>query len=1024
MVVRFGDFELDVARYELRRDGKVVPLERRIFNLIEYLVANTDRVVSKHELLAEVWQGRHVAEGSLSVAVAAARRALADNAASQRVIRTCHGRGYQFVLARDNGTEPSAGISKATYPDPSYSAFVGRSSEIGELAQAAARADRGQSTLLLISGEPGIGKTRLLDEFLRIAQGFDVATFIGRCAESGDAPAMWPWTQVFRSLHNRHRGDWTNRLSPRHASALAMVLPESLQVDDALGPSIESPEVARFQLYEGLLEALTQFIGTRKTLIALDDLHRADEATLGLLRFAARELRQAPVIFVGTHRISEVRQSPGLSRVLAELAREPQSVSIVLGGLTSLETNDLFERLCSRKPSAHELSRVYLQTGGNPFFIRQLAALLVSTTASPSEGSDGSLPLTLRHAILEQIGGLSQTARGVLATAAVIGREFSLQTLSILSGLDGIEFDAALDELLDSQVLRRGSDELDRLAFAHILVRDALYEHLGLTERRDMHERIARLLAAKYGTASETHVGEIAYHLFEAQTQQALTETRVLSETAARAAALRSAHDDAERHYRRALAALKATDSTNENEQCRLLLALGTEQCRSGNRSAAKDTFAKAARMGRSLGAAEDLARAALGVAPGFLAAEAGASDRFLEDLLEEALATVESTVPSLRARVAARLAIALHWSESNQRMREAISLARDISERIDDPGARLQVLFARWFCEWNHETFDERSRLADEIQSRAEAMRDREMILMGMMLRQVGMLERGEITAFDASFESFANLASELRQPQSLWYTPLYRSMRALLDGGMTRALSFQSDLAAVAARVEDANAFHSLVAQSSILHWEIGGLEGAIGGLIEGARRYPAIRGFRAAVAWAYSKTSRLSEARREFECLASADFTDVPERFDWTAAVTLSAEVACDLGDKARARSLYDLLDPLRRRFLFIGLGVASFGSADRLLGRLSETMGRFEQAEAHFQVAVERNAAAGAHAWTAHSKFEYALLLARAGGAARRDYRVRMASEALETATDLGLLGLKARAEAFLQSAPAD
>jgi tetratricopeptide (TPR) repeat protein len=285
-------------------------------------------------------------------------------------------------------------------------------------------------------------------------------------------------------------------------------------------------------------------------------------------------------------------------------------------------------------------------------------------------------------------------------------------------------------------------------------------------------------------------------------------------------------------------------------------------------------------------------------------------------------------------------------------------------------------------------------------------------------------MLERGEITAFDASFASFSNLASELRQQQSLWYTPLYRSMRALLDGSMARALSLQSDLAAVAARVEDANAFHSLVAQSSILNWEIGSLDGAIDGLIEGTRRYPAIRGFRAAVAWAYSKTSRLSEARREFECLASAGFSDVPERFDWTAAVTLSAEVACDIGDKARAWRLYDLLDPLRRRFLFIGLGVASFGSADRLLGRLSETMGRFEQAEAHFQVAVERNAAAGAHAWTAHSKLDYALLLARTGGAARRDYRVRMASEALETATDLGLVGLKERAEAFLQGARAD
>jgi len=363
---------------------------------------------------------------------------------------------------------------------------------------------------------------------------------------------------------------------------------------------------------------------------------------------------------------------------------------------------------------------------------------------------------------------------------------------------------------------------------------------------------------------------------------------------------------------------------------------------------------------------------------------------------------------------------MAIHWSDARSRMREAIAIARDTADRIDEPRTKLHVLVARWFCEWNHGQFDERSDLADRILSSAEAIRDREMILMGMMLRQVSMLERGEISAFDSSFGSFASLASELRQPQSLWYTSLYRSMRALLDGRTSRALELQSEFASVAARVEDANAFHSLVAQSCILASDMGTLATGITSLVEGAARFPGILAFRAAVAWAYVKTGSQAEARREFAPLAHAGFSDLPERFDWPTAVALCAEVACDLGDTQRAATLFRLLEPLGNRFLFVGLGVASFGSAARLLGRLSETMGRAEQAEAYFRAAVERNAAAGAHAWTAHTKLDYALLLARTGGEVRRDYRVQLASEVLETATDLGLVTLRRRAESFLET----
>ena len=1022
MIIRFGDYELDGSRYELRRAGVPVPIERRVFDLVLYLAINSFRVVPKAELLSEVWSGRHVADASVSVAVTAARRALGDDPTKQAVIRTCHGRGYQFVSPCDPDTATSPSIAERSHDlGRDQADLVGRTIEVASISGAVSRLIEGQSTLLLISGEPGIGKTRLLDELISIgtARRLDIVT--GRCAESGNAPAMWPWTQVFRSLIQSRSAAWADRLLPRHLQSLAMLVPEVLPESLHIQPATESAETARFQLFESLLESLVVLLENRAAFVALDDLHRADHSTLRFFRFAARELRRHPLVFVGTYRHGELRSSQIHTDVLAELAREPHSVALNLEGLNESETMQLFKRLSSAQLSAQEENQVYAQTGGNPFFIRQLASIFRCDPGRSMRPEEGSLPPTLRLAILGQISALSRDARHALSAAAVIGREFSPLILAAVVDLDRARLDAALDELLDSQVLRRFSDGTDSLRFMHILVRDALYGEIGLADRRTLHERIGRSLAPFHHDSAAQHAGGVAYHLFQAQTPESLSDAKLLCETAAQAAATRSAHDDSERHYLLALEALRLTDPSNETERCRLLLALGTEQCRSGNRTGAKETFSTAASIARSLGATEAVARAALGVAPGFLAAEAGASDAFLEDLLSEALASLNRSSSALRARVAARLAMALHWSEAKARTHSLLALARESVDAVDDPGTHLHVLVARWFCEWHHERFDERSVLADEIQSTAEFIHDREMTLMGMMLRQVGMLERGDLVAFDASLEAFSRLAADLRQPQSLWYTPLYCSMRALLDGATERAMRLQAELATVVARIEDANAFHSLIAQSSILAWEMGTLASSISGLVEGARRYPTIAGFRAAVSWAHAKTDREPEARRELDTLARSQFSDFSERFDWPTAAALCSEVACDLGDRPRAADLYEILRPLRERFLLVGLGVASFGSASRLLARLAETMGRPDLAEGHFRVAIERNAAAGAHAWTAHSKFEYALLLARTGGPAGRDYRVQLASEALETASDLGLVSLRGRVESFLEDA---
>ncbi len=1025
MIIRFGNYELDDARFELRRAGSVVSVERRVFDVILLLVKNADRVVSKAELLAAVWTDRHVEEGSISVAIAAARRALGDDAITQRMIRTCRGRGYQFAPTPAQDPEPSESPdSDCSASDALRLDFVGRSNEIAMLTEAARGLHRGQSALFLLSGEPGIGKTRLLDEFFIGADRLDLLVTIGRCPESGDAPAMWPWAQVLRSLQKQKPGDLSSRLSPRSARALAMIAPESVVAEWGPGTQSGYPEVPRFQLYEGLLEAIELYADRAELVIALDDVHRADTSTLGFLRFAARELRHRPILFLATHRIGELRGCPFHSQTLAELAREPHATLLRLQGLGPDETTKLFSRLTSESAHAKTKDEIFRKTAGNPFFIRQLATLAATSRGDGETASEVSLPPTLRHAILQQMAGLNSTSRAVLAAAAVIGRDFCVRTLADVVDLDALQLNTALGELVDSSILQRDLAEPGRLSFAHVLVRDALYEETAIADRRLLHEQIGRSFVAQFGTLSETHIAEIAYHLFEAQTPETIAEALSFNEIAARAASARSAHDVAERHYLRALQALDLTDAANETSRCRLLLSLGKEQCRAGVRSEAKRTFARAATLARTIGSAEELGDAALGVAPGFLAVEVGVADAFLEDLLQESLDHLGDGNPALRARLAARLAMALHWTDAQDRMHQSIALARALDEQAADPAVTLDVNFARWFCEWQHASFRSRDAIAVEIQKNADSLRNREMSLIGTMLRMVGMLERGETASFDVTLESFSSVAANLRQPYSLWYETLYRSMRMLFAGKIPCVQPLLERFQSIAARVEDANATNSLIMQNSFFRWETDELEPMITWISEGARRSPTLQAFRAALAWSNAKVGRYAEARREFDALASCDFSDFPERFDWPISVALCAEVCGDIGDAKRAQRLFELLRPIENRSLVLGLGVLSFGSAARLLGRLSETMGRGEQAEAYFRLAIERNAAAGAHAWTAHTKLDYALLLARTGGQVRRDYRVQLASEVLETATDLGLVSLKRRAESFLATGRAD
>src|SRR5436305_7028170 len=238
-------------------------------------------------------------------------------------------------------------------------AFVGRSGEIAELEAALEQATAGRGSLVILTGEPGIGKTRLLDELALRAEPAGCDVLVGRCWEEGGAPAYWPWIQVVRSA-----GGEFERLSP-------------LQSDGAA----PDPDSRRFRLFDAATRFLTQRAVVRPQLVLLDNLHAADKPSLLLLRFLSESVASQRVLVVASYRPTDNRVRE-LADVLAELARTGRR--IVVGGLGLDDVATYVEAVTGRGAPPTLVARLHHITGGNPFFVSEVVRLL------PAAGSDAS----------------------------------------------------------------------------------------------------------------------------------------------------------------------------------------------------------------------------------------------------------------------------------------------------------------------------------------------------------------------------------------------------------------------------------------------------------------------------------------------------------------------------------------------------------------------------------------------------------------------------------------------------------
>ena len=859
--------------------------------------------------------------------------------------------------------------------------FVGRDAELDEMRTSLEDALGGQGRLLLLSGDPGIGKTRTAEQLATYARVRGARVYWGRCQESEGQPPYWPWSEALRSyVLDADPVGLRWQLGSRAADVAAIVPELADRLGDLGEPSDMETEQARFRLFDSFAGFLAGASSDRPMVIVLDDLHWADEPSLLLLRFVARRLADTGLLLIGTYRDVELGRHHPLADTLGDLAGVEGARRVTLTGLDSTGIADYIELTAGvDRPPADLAEAIRDQTGGNPFFIGEVVRLMAAE-GRLGEGDarrQVAIPQGVREVVGRRLDRLSDDANEVLRIAAVYGRDFRLDVLDRVCGLATAEIEAALREAVGDRLVNEPAAGL--YSFSHALVRETLQAEVAASKRVAMHLEIAEALEQVYAGELDRHLGELAHHFIEAaplgEVDRAVDYATRAAATASRAARLRGRGRPLREGARGARA--RAPNRTAIAASA-LLLDLGTAQTRASRLSDARATLDHAAQLARELGRTEQMAQAVLGMT---LLSVAGVVNDHVIELLNESLEAVGEQDSPLRSQLISGLAQELYWTDPAGRSDDLGLEALEMARRLGDSKSLAFALVRRQFTGAVGPA-ETRRRLdeSNEMHDLAKRVGDRELELRAHVYRLRNRLELGEMHEVDADLAAFERLANELRQPTHLWHVPGLKAMRALIDGRFDDAERLIAEAFEAGTRAEEpvSEQFHgtqiALLRRLRRSQPDVAELGNLVAGLADLADRFPAIPAWRCSLAATHAELGHENETRAVFETLAADDFADLPLDSQWAISLCLLAEAAVFLDDVPRARLLYDHLLPYDGLNVIAGRAAASYGPVARVLGLLAVTAGRLDDAERHFTEALAMSERMGDRPFSAQARVE--------------------------------------------------
>ncbi len=900
--------------------------------------------------------------------------------------------------------------------------FVGRRTELNRLTGAWKNAIIGRRALVLVAGEPGIGKTRLMAQLAHLVHPEGGVVLYGRCEEEPGLPYQ-PFAEALgRYVAACPPADLRDQLGPLGGEVARLVPGLPSRMPELAEPLRAEPETERYRLLEAVRDFLSGMARSAPVLLLLDDLHWAGKPTLLLLRHLMRSGEADRLLVVATYRETDVPRGSALAQTVADLRREPDVERMSLKGLDEGETTALIEAAAGHPLEPEDMAfarAVHSETDGNPFFVGELLRHLAETgavirreqrwiTARPL--GELGIPEGVREIVGRRLAQLPPSANEVLSLAAVIGREFDV---GLLAAVGDVNRDAVLDSLEEAEEARlvaATSGRAEHYAFAHALVRSALYEDMPSTRRLRLHRRIGEILEAR--PDADTHVSELARHFSEAASLGEVVRAVDYARRAGDRAGAGLAFEEALDYYRHALDLLASSEGeADEALRCDLLISLGEAQRRAGDADHRR-TLLEAARRAQGLGDAERLGRAALANHRAFFS--------LLNEVDDERVQVVEAALDALgpgdsatRARLLVTLASELVFATEPERRLQLATAGLDMARRLGDLPTLADALVRGYVPIFTSLDVGALRAHTAELGAVAEQLGDPALAFWAPTWGFMTAVMAGDLDVAEALIASSTRMADDVREPFLRFIATAGRSHLSRIQGRLeeSEALAYEAFALNQASGQPDAFSFFGI--QLFWLRYDQGRLGETLEFFSRAMRRPRRSPLPLAAYCLTLCELGRLEEARVFFDELAATGFA-LP--FAWMFGATILAEVAFLLDDAERAGTLYEGLAPYAG--LLATNGAATTGPIDHYLGLLAATEGRLEAARAHFEEAMRTEERLPAPVWLARSQLECARVLVRQGRPEDAGRAAAMLEQSLGTARALGLGAIERRVEALI------
>jgi class 3 adenylate cyclase/tetratricopeptide (TPR) repeat protein len=858
--------------------------------------------------------------------------------------------------------------------------FVGRTAERERLAELFQEARNRSRRLALISGEPGIGKTRLATRTALDERSEGAVVLYGRCDEELAVP-YGLWVEALTHYVDHAPEKLLRAHVERHGGELVRLVPLLKErLPDISAPRETDPDTERYLLWGAVVGLLQEASQEEPLVLVLDDLQWGDKPSLLLLKHVISQGQKIQALLIGTYRDSDLTHGHPLTEILADLHREEGVERLALKGLDQGDVVEIMERAAGHEldEASVELSKqLFSETDGNPFYTGELLRhLLESGALRQQDGgrwtvsrslSELGLPQSVREVVGRRIERLGPQMQKTLSIAAVIGREFDTDLLLRVMEYSEDTLLDLLEQAAAASVLTESPAVPGRFSFAHALINHTLYEELGTTRRARLHRRVAEALEDMLGTDPEGRISELAQHWAKATTPMDMPKAVDYARRAGERALQELAPDEGLRWFSQAVELEGQQPQIDPAEHCDLLIGLGEAQRQVGE-AGFRETLLDACRLASEIGDANRAARAALANNRG-LPSVFGDVDMERIAALERALELDDSADLANRAQLISRLGMEREFDFDHDRRRalaaEALQLARDAG----DPRTLATVLADHFWTVWAPDTLERRRAIVSELLGMLDDVGDPALEFWASLQDVCVSIESGNLDRAETTSQGLVQLADELGQQ--------FAELCVQQDRG--------DEIVEIVEENVEAN---------------------------------PGIPGWQAGLAHVYCWMGRTEEGGAVVEEAAKDRFDHVPWDQFRLSALTLYADAASQAGVREAAAPLYELLEPWAEQIVWNG--GTTYGQVRTYVGLLAATLGRDDLADEHLALACQFLEEKHMLLWESRTHLGWAEALASRGETERAQAQ---AAKALALAGEHGYRAIERRAAAIVETGSA-